>query len=367
MRRLLLVGVVLALGLCFSSVAAANTLTVTCAPAAAGGGCDESGAWQLSPVTVTWQASPVPTSVSGCASRTYNDVATTVSCEVWWGPNGTAPSQSISFPLNVETSSPSATATPDRPPDVNGWYNHPVSVTFAGSAFSGISSCTAPQTFAGPATPGTSLSGSCTDNAGKAAGASFPFRYDASPPSLSADSKPADGSVDLSWQASSGPAPLAWVQVARDPGVAAAAASVLYQGAGTSYQDKRVRNGTRYTYTVTAMDQAGNMSQETVSATPGARLLTPARGARLSAPPALRWTAIPKATYYNVQLFKGKVQVLSAWPAKPGLQLKRTWRFRGHRHRLGRGTYKWYVWPGFGARKAAHYGHRIGSATFVIR
>jgi hypothetical protein len=260
-----------------------------------------------------------------------------------------------------------ATATPDRPPDANGWYNHPVLISFAGSAFSKIASCTAPQTLAGPATPGAAISGSCTDNAGKTATASFPLRYDATPPSLTASSQPADRSVHVSWHASSGPAPLQWVQVVRNPGIASAPASVLYQGVARSYQDKKVRNGTQYTYTVTAMDEAGNVSQRTVPATPGPRLLAPAPRARLSAPPTLTWTATPKASYYNVQLFKGKAKILSVWPTRPSLRLKRTWRFGGHRHRLVRGTYHWYVWPGFGSRKKAHYGRRIGSASFVIR
>ncbi|MGZ4244733.1 MAG: hypothetical protein ACXVSE_10620, partial [Solirubrobacteraceae bacterium] len=313
-----------------------------------------------------------PSLTSGCVSQTYTDVTTTLTCKVWWdlNPDPTLPNALISFPLNVESSTPSATAIPDRPPDANGWYNHPVSVRFqGGSAISGfaVGACTPTQTYGGPATAGTSIAGSCVDNAGKTASASFPFRYDATPPALAATSQPADGSVDLSWQASAGPAPLQWVQVARAPGVAAAAADVLYQGGGTSYQDNRVRNGTRYTYTVTAMDAAGNMSQQTVTATPGARLLAPAAGARLSAPPALAWTAIPRAAYYNVQLFKGRHKIMSAWPTRPGLRLKRTWRFGAHRHRLARGRYRWYVWPGFGARKAAHYGRVIGMATFTMR
>jgi hypothetical protein len=293
------------------------------------------------------------------------DQVVPLSCSVTWSDTGQT--SSIGFRLHVEVSSPTATATPDRPPDANGWYNHPLTVTIAGSAFSGIASCTGPQTYSGPATTGTALGGTCTDNAGKVASASFPFQYDATPPSLSASSQPADGSVDLSWQASAGPAPLQWVQVARDPGVAAAAATVLYQGGASSYQDTSVRNGTRYTYTITAMDQAGNVTQQTVTAKPGARLLGPVPGASLSAPPALSWTAIPKATYYNVQLFKGKTKILSTWPTRPAIQLKRTWKYAGHRRRLAHGTYRWYVWPGFGARKAARYGHQVGSASFSIR
>ncbi len=274
---------------------------------------------------------------------------------------------SISFPLHVEISTPTATATPDRPPDANGWYNHPVTITLAGSAFSGIAACTPAQAYGGPPTASTALGGTCTDNAGKTSSASFPFRYDATPPALSVASQPADGSVDLSWRASAGPAPLQWVQVSRDPGVAGAAAGVVYQGAGTSYQDKRVRNGTRYTYTITAMDQAGNVTQRTASAKPGMRLLAPAPGSRLAAPPALSWTAIPKASYYNVQLFKGGTKILSAWPTKASFKLARSWKFGGKRHRLARGRYHWYVWPGYGPQRANKYGKPVGHATFVIK
>jgi hypothetical protein len=285
---------------------------------------------------------------------------------VSWAPSGTA---SISFPLNVETSSPSATASPDRPPDVNGWYNHPVTVTLAGSAFSGVAvgACTAPQTYSGPATTSTALAGTCTDNAGKTANASFPFRYDATPPSLSVTSEPGDRLAGLSWDAAAGPAPLAWVQVSRSPGLKGAGGSVLYTGGGDAgFKDGRVRNGTAYTYTITAADQAGNVTQRTMKVTPGIRLLAPGPNAHLSAPPTLRWTAMPKASYYNVQLFRGS-KILSAWPTKASLTLWRVWRFGGKRHRLAPGRYHWYVWPGYGPQRNAHYGHAVGNATFVIR
>ena len=150
----------------------------------------------------------------------------------------------LSFPLHVEISTPTATAVPDRPPDANGWYNHPVTITLAGSAFSGIASCTPAQAYAGPATASTALGGTCTDNAGKTASASFPFRYDATPPTLNVTSQPADRLADLSWHASAGPAPLASVQVVRHPGLQNAASTVLYSGAGgTSYQDHNVATG----------------------------------------------------------------------------------------------------------------------------
>ena len=88
---------------------------------------------------------------------------------------------------------------------------------------------------------------------------------------------------------------------------------------------------------------------------------------RLAAPPALSWTAIPKASYYNVQLFKGGTKILSAWPTKASFKLARSWKFGGKRHRLARGRYHWYVWPGYGPQRANKYGKPVGHATFVIK
>ena len=328
------------------------------------GQCDQSGAWQTSPVTVTWHVDPVPASTTGCGSQTYTEVSTTVSCSVTWARSRHGIDQ---LPLEHRDLDPdSATATPDRPPDANGWYNHPVTVTLAGTAFSGIASCTPAQAYGGPDTTATSLAGTCTDNAGKTASASFPFRYDATPPSLTVSSQPADRLAGLNWHASAAPAPLAWVQIARQPGLAKAPSSVLYTGGATTYQDHAVRNGTAYTYTITAADQAGNVTQRTVRIKPGVRLLSPGPDAHLSGPPTLRWTEIPKASYYNVQLFRGS-KILSAWPTHASFKLSKTWRFGGKRHRLAPGRYHWYVWPGYGPQRAAHYGKALGNATFVIR
>lgn len=343
--------------------AMAQSISAQCTVAGQAQPCDS---WFTSPVTVVWQTDSPPDNTSPCelgiAYRFNADTNEPLSCTGTWG----TVRASFSFQLLIELSSPSAMTAPDRPPDANGWYNHPVAIAFGGQAFSGIASCTPVQTYAGPDTSGTSIGGTCTDNAGKAASTSFPLRYDATPPSLGVAAEPADGSVGVSWHAAAGPAPLAWIQVSRSPGLSGAAASVLYQGGAGSYRDHRVRNETVYTYRVTAEDQAGNETQRVVTAKPGARLLAPAPGAHLSRPPTLRWTAIPKATYYNVQLFRGS-KILSAWPERTSLRLARTWRFRGHRHRLARGRYRWYVWPGFGRKRAAQYGHEVGNATFVVR
>lgn len=364
MRRLSVVGMlVVAASLAAAGEALANSLTVQCTPGGPSGQCDESGTWQRAAVSVTWLSVPTPTEVTGCYSQTYAEISATVSCEVWWGPQT---SQSISFPLNVDAADPVVTPTPSRPPDQNGWYNHPVTVSFDGSAFSSIASCTDPVTYSGPDTSGAVLTGTCTSVAGNTASASLSLRYDATPPTLDVTATPGDRSVMVHWRTSTGLAPLASLLVVRTPGLRGAAASVLPpQSAAGSYDDSRVRTRVRYRYTLTATDQAGNVTVQSVVVRPGPQLLTPASEARLSGPPLLSWTAVPRATYYNVQLFRGR-KVLSAWPSRARLQLERTWRFGGRLQRLRPGRYQWYVWPGFGSRASARYGRAVGSGVFVV-
>jgi hypothetical protein len=100
-----------------------------------------------------------------------------------------------------------------------------------------------------------------------------------------------------------------------------------------------------------------------------ARLLSPAAHAtvRTRRPPLLRWTPVRRARYYNVQLFRGDRKVLSVWPVRPRYQIKKRWSRLGTPQRLRRGRYRWYVWPGFGARPKARYGDGIGPRTFTVR
>jgi hypothetical protein len=130
--------------------------------------------------------------------------------------------------------------------------------------------------------------------------------------------------------------------------------------------DRKVRNGRRYRYDVTATDPAGNVATRTLTAVPGPRLLAPATGTRVGGAPLLRWTRVRGADYYNVQLYRGRHKLLSAWPGRPRLQLHRRWRFAGRRHRLVDGKrYRWFVWPGRGPRADSAYGRLIGTSTFT--
>jgi hypothetical protein len=178
---------VVAVGATFGSapVAFGNTVTPMCTTELEGAHVCKAG-WYTTPVLLNWVWSPMSTETKVTPSceveHSYTmDTNGTVSCSVSW----TSPPDII-FPytIHVELSSPSATAVLARPPDFNGWYNHPVGVSFQGSAFSGIASCSPAMAYGGPDRMNASVSGSCTDNAGKEAEASVSFPYDGTPPTI---------------------------------------------------------------------------------------------------------------------------------------------------------------------------------------
>jgi hypothetical protein len=318
-----------------------------------------------------WYNHPVGISFQGSA---FSGIASCMPATTYYGPDTLSASASgsctdnankiagASVAFHYDATPPTITrATPSRPPDYNGWYNHPVSFTFAGTdATSGIGSCTTTTTYAGPDSDKARAVGSCRDRAGNLASLAVPLRYQATPPALVASADAGVASVLLHWQASEE------VEIVRSPGLNGAQVSVVYQGNSGSFEDTRVRDGKRYDYTLTARDQAGNMTVRRFFATPGQRLLAPSTNAHLTTPALLRWTAVRGASYYNVQLYRRAGKVLSAWPTHASLHLRGAWRFAGREYRLNPGRYRWYVWPGFGRRAGARYGRLIGVATFVV-
>jgi hypothetical protein len=302
-----------------------------------------SGIASCTPATTYYGPDTLSASASGSCTDNANKIA----------------AASIAF--HYDATPPTITgATPSRRPDYNGWYNHPVSFTFTGTdATSGIESCTT-TTYAGPDSEHARVIGSCRDRAGNLASLAVPLRYQATPPSLAANADAGVASVLLHWHASED------VEIVRSPGLNGAQVSVVYQGHSGSFEDTRVRDGKRYEYTLTARDQAGNVTVRRVFGTPGWQLLAPAADAHLSTPQLLRWTAVRGASYYNVQLYSRGDKVLSAWPTHASLHLTSAWRFAGRHYRLEPGRYRWYVWPGFGRRAAPRYGRLIGAATFVV-
>src|SRR3954470_23089894 len=160
----------------------AGTVSATCTLASQAS--VDCAAWQPADVTLRWSWSPGgETSTDGCGTTTFTSdtpaPGASRTCTVSWGGSFAGSTATVS----VDKTPPTVTsATPDRPPDYGGWYNHPVAFSFGGTdAPSGIASCDT-VSYAGPDSPGASVSGSCRDRAGNSATRSFPLEYDATPP-----------------------------------------------------------------------------------------------------------------------------------------------------------------------------------------
>jgi hypothetical protein len=322
----------------------------------------DAGGWYNHAVSVSFSGTDATSGVDSCTSGSYggpdaSNASVTGSCGDKAGNSAGA-----TFSLQYDATAPSVTLALARPPDANGWYNHPVAATASGSdSGSGIDSCSG-GSYDGAANDNASLSGTCKDNAGNSASASVTFKYDATPPSVTqVVAAPGNGIVTLHWTISADSS----VTVKRTAGKKGAPTTTVYHGTGESFTDKRLTNGLRYHYSLSAVDQAGNTAAASTTAVPLA-LSTPAKGTKLRNPPKLTWAKVVGASYYNVQLFNAGKKILSVWPLSTSLKLPRTWTFAGKRHRLVPGTYRWYVWPGYGPRQASKYGKLLGGSAFVI-
>jgi hypothetical protein len=266
--------------------------------------------------------------------------------------------------LKVDKTAPAVSGGASRPPGANGWYNQALTVAFAGSdTTSGIASCSPAAQYGGPDTGAASVTGSCQDNAGNIGVGAYSFKYDATAPSVSnVRATPGNRSAQLFWRTSPD---TRLVEVMRSPGRKGDAGTVVFRGSASGFRDAGLAVGRRYHYRVTGFDEAANSATQSLVATAAGALYSPAPGAKVGSPPRLWWTAVKGARYYNLQLIRGR-KVLSAWPVRPGFQLRRTWTYNGRRYRLQPGVYRWYVWPGIGRRSAARYGRRLGSSTFVV-
>jgi hypothetical protein len=320
--------------------------------------------WYRSSVTLSWdwdQLTAIP-SAGDCASRVFSgDTAGTVaSCEV--KNKTTSETTSHSVTIRIDKTAPTVSGGFSRAPDWGGWFNHPVGVSFRGQdATSGIRACTS-GLYRGPEGAGVAATGSCSDVAGNVGYRVLSLNYDATPPPAPhVSATPGNRRVGLRWSSRDlvSAVVLRWRT--------GHSVTVVFRGGGQSYTDRRLRNGRRYQYAVIGVDRAGNRAESRVSAVPtSSRLLNPARGARVHRPPTLVWKKVRRASYYNVQLYRGARKVLSAWPRRTALRLRRHWRYAGRLQRLAPGRYRWYVWPGYGRRSAHRYGRLLGGSHFTV-
>jgi hypothetical protein len=323
--------------------------------------------WYTRPVGIVAVGSDPVSGVASCTAPAYSGPDT---AGVGVGATCTDNAGNTSAPavatVKYDTVAPSVSAAADRPPDGAGWYRRPLTIGFSASdGLSGVASCTAPVRYDGPDRAGATVAGTCSDAAGNSAGATHAFRYDATAPKpgrLTAE--PLKGVVRLGWQR---PSDAVAVELVRSPGVNGARSTVVYRGTGRSFADTTVRTGVRYRYLLTLRDEAGNAAGTAVTAMSRLPLHRPALGAVVRAPVVLAWERVAGARFYNVQLLRNGVKVLTAWPGGPRFRLPAAWRFAGERQTLAKGLYRWFVWPARGTHEHPSYGKLLGSSTFRVR
>jgi hypothetical protein len=355
----------LALVLLFATPAAASTPTISYSiDGIVGTNSWYRGSTHGDNVVVHWTVSLNATATNCLAAVTVPGPTggTTLSC---WAENSDGRATAVTRVIKIDAAAPTGvTAHLARPPDFNGWYNHPVAIRWSGSdATSGIAYC-ASGTYRGPDNGAAAVNGGCADKAGNSAGFQVHLAYDATPPTLGKVTEESTAAADiLSWSSSSASDRIVVRRAVRGH----KKHSTVFDGSASGFTDKNAHPGTQYVYSVQSFDQAGNASR-VVPITARLKILTlrKTRYVPIAAPnPILRWKRARGADYYNIQLYRGARRIYAAWPTMHQVGLSATWKWSGRRFRLSPGRYRWYVWAGLGPRRAAQY-RMVGSERFTI-
>jgi hypothetical protein len=229
--------------------------------------------------------------------------------------------------------------------------------------------CTSPASYQGLADGPHAFSVRPTDAVGNTGPtASYGWRVDATAPETTLGARPRTRTTALSTSFTFSASEQAAFQCKLDAGAFAACTSPKTYA--------RIRR-TAHTFQVRAIDAAGNVdptpavlrwtiaavTRRTEASSP---LLAPHSGARVAGAPLLVWRPVARASYYNVQLFRGKTKVLSAWPTRARFRLRPRWTYLGRQQRLAPGTYRWLVWPRLGRGAKGRYGSLLGQSTFKV-
>jgi hypothetical protein len=324
-------------------------------------GPDANG-WYNHAVSVSFGGSDATSGLDSCTSASYGGPDTGSATLTGNCTDKAGNSASASFPLQYDATPPTVTAALDRSPDANGWYNHAVTLKADGAdATSGLDACTG-GAYSGPDSGSASLTATCRDKAGNSASTPVPFKFDDTPPKVSdVTVSTGNGTATLRWTASADSS----TTVFRSTNQKGSSDTTVYHGTGRTFTDKKLKNGVRYHYTLSVADAAGNVAKAATVAVPLA-LSSPPPGQKLKKPPLLAWSKVAGASYYNVQVFFAGRKVLSEWPVKTTLKLTRSWTYLEKKHTLAKGRYRWYVWPGYGPRKASKYGKLLGGSYFFV-
>jgi hypothetical protein len=322
-------------------------------------------------------ASPVLYTDLGDGPHTFEVQATTASTTT--GPPTT-------YTWTVDTVAPGTTITATPPAVSNSAFaNFAFASSEAGSTFfcsldaGGMTPCDSPNTYSGLGDGAHTFRVEAVDAAGNAdvspavyawqiAGVG-PATTDTTPPGNVKRLKRNVGyrSLKLSWSRPSD-SDFDHVEVFVSTSAKSLPRTPVYKGTAGRYTNKRFKNGLYYRYAVVSYDHAGNASRGAAAVVPPSILLrSPRDGRRVHAPPLLVWAGVSKATFYNVQLYHGAQKVLSVWPKFAKVKLSRSWRYEGRSFQLRKGSYRWYVWPGFGPRSKPRYGQLLGQSVFRVR
>ena len=272
-----------------------------------------------------------------------------------------------SLTIKYDGTPPEVTAAVNRAPDLSGWYNHAVQVSFTGKdGGSGVAECTQPVTYAGPDASPAKIVGQCRDAAGHVSPpATVELRYDGTKPARpNVKSTHRGDAIALSWTTSPG---VVRSEVVRAPGLRGKKSTRVFSGKRLTFVDRKITSGGRYWYEVRLYDQAGNVAATTTGFKPTIGILSPAEGSTVKRPPKVTWSGVKRARFYNVQLWRGRVKVMTTWPTATSLTLPRTWKLSGKGHRLANGRYRLFIWPAFGTTKKPGYGKLIGQVSFVVK
>ena len=288
-----------------------------------------------------------------------------------WTVDTTAPETAIVSGPGTNSNSPAASFT---------FTSSEAASTFLCSLDSaGLTPCTPPKTYAGLGDGAHTFRVQAVDAAGNADAtpASYAWTISEVGPATADHTPPGDvghlkrsvayGLLKLTWT-SPPDGDFDHVTVLVSTSAKRAAGVVAYQGPASTYTERRFKNGLYYRYVVVSYDHSGNASHGIATVVPASVLLrSPRDGATVRKAPSLVWTTVPKATFYNVQLYNRGRKVLSAWPTAAKLALAPKWSYAGRRFKLERGAYEWYVWPAFGTRSKFRYGQLLGQGTFRFR
>jgi hypothetical protein len=229
--------------------------------------------------------------------------------------------------------------------------------------------CTSPASFQGLADGPHAFSVRPTDAFGNTGSpSSYGWRIDATAPQTTLGARPRSRTTTLAATFTFSASEQAVFQCKLDAsGFAACTSPKTYA---------RIRRSA-HTFQVRAVDAAGNVDPTpallrwTIAAVTrrtkaSSALLAPRAGARVTDAPLLVWRPVARASYYNVQLFRGKTKVLSAWPTRARFRLRARWTYLGRQQRLAPGTYRWFIWPRLGRGAKGRYGALLGQSTFTV-